>query len=140
MDYTAFATSLLEANTYGKIHGIRLVSISEDDIETSLEVKDEMKNPYGMVHGGLMFMLADSTSGMLCRIDGRRYVTLNADIRYLQSGKSGIITSKAHIVRRGKSTAVVAADVIGEDGTLLSQATFTMYCLDQNKKPFASEE
>ena len=131
---------MLDANVYGKIHGICLKSITQDEIETYLEVKEEMKNPYGMVHGGLMFMLADSTCGMLCRIDGRRYVTLNADIRYLQSGRSGTITAKGRMVRRGKSTAVVTADVLTEDGTLLSQATFTMYCLDQDLVPFESGE
>ena len=135
-DYTALANRLLEANLYGTRHGIQLVFVTEEASEMTLELAEDMKNPYGMAHGGVLFTLMDTAAGVLSRVDGRRYVTLNGDIHYLQSSLSGRIRAAAQIRRRGRSTAIIETVATSEDGTELASATFTMYCLDQDKKPF----
>ncbi len=136
MDYMEMGQRLLNANLYGVANHIGLSSITEDEVVAYVDLSDEQKNPYGLAHGGVYFTLMDSACGMLARVDGRRYVTLDAQIHYLMSTKTGRITGTGHIVRRGRSTTVVEMTIRDEHGTALTNGTVTMYCLDPDKKPF----
>ena len=59
---------------------------------------------------------------------GRAGVTLNASINYLRPGKNGkALIAKTREIKNGRTTAVYGVDVTDEDGTVVADATFTMY-------------
>jgi acyl-CoA thioesterase len=74
----------------------------------------------------------DTTAGATARADGRKYVTLNASVNYLRSGRSGRITAVGRLVRRGRSVTVVDVSVTDEAGKLLTTGTLTMFCVDSD--------
>ena len=116
---------------YIQYNGMVIDRMEPDSAAMHVEMRHEFENPYGMAHGGLLFTLIDTTAGTTARADGRRYLTLNANVNYLRSGKgSGRITSCGRIVHRGRTTAVVDVDVRDEEDRLLCTGTVTMFCLD----------
>lgn len=126
-DYTQGQLDLIP---YSKHHKIRLVNVSKTDIELAVALEDYMKNPYGMPHGALLFLLMDNCSGLLSRVDRHRYVTLDASIHYLSVVKDGTLTCKGHIRRRGRTTTIIEAAVYGEGGKEIACGTVTMFCVD----------
>ena len=93
-----------------------------------VDLGDEQKNPYGMAHGGLLYTLGDCVMGCTARCDGREYVTMDGQIHYLRSVKSGRITAKSRTIKRGKTTVVLEVEIYGEDERLLAYMTGTMFC------------
>ena len=83
-----------------------------------------------MVHGGVIFTLADSTSGAACVSYGKKIVTLSSSINFLKSVDNGTMISIGEVVHNGNSTMVVDVRVARqEDDKLLATASFTMFVI-----------
>lgn len=97
-----------------------------------MTVENRFTNIYGMVHGGVLYTLLDTTSGFAVRTYGERVVTLNGSVNYLRAGKdTKFLRSSAKVVKKGKGTAVVSAEVSDDSGKMLANGSFTFYVLNQ---------
>ena len=56
-------TWLLKANAFTNHNFIRLESVEPDRAVYRLEIRPESCNPYGIVHGGALYTLADDAGG-----------------------------------------------------------------------------
>ena len=68
-------TQQLENNPFARLAGIHIQLLERDHAVLEVQLRPELLNPLGAVHGGLLFTLADCCSGVTARTDGRRYVT-----------------------------------------------------------------
>ena len=139
LDRRLVEEKLLQKNNYARVNGLHVESISRQEIVVTAELTDTVKNLYGRVHGGMLFLMADSAAGILARADGRRYVTLNADIHFLRTADHGKLSAHGTVVRRGHTTCVVDMEILDEDGQLLAKSTVTMYCTTPDSTEFLDE-
>ena len=95
-----------------------------------LTIRPESKNPYGMVHGGAIYTMADNATGAAAHTDGRSYVTQTSSLHFLRNQPEGDILADARVRHRGRSTCLVTVDILGEDKTLLATGEFTFFCVD----------
>jgi acyl-CoA thioesterase len=73
----------------------------------------------GVVHGGVLFSIADTAIGAALRtIVGRevRIATTQASINYLAKTTAGALVAEASILHRGATLCVGECDVFCEDG------------------------
>ena len=119
---------LMEKNAFPLGNGIFVTDLGEDYCEGYMDITDQTLNVYGAVHGGAFFTLADTVASMPARTDGRVYVTQGVNVLYLSNTKEKRVYAAAHILKRGRSIAVVEAEVTDSAGKLLVKATFTMFC------------
>ena len=122
--------NMLQNIPYIQFNGIVIDRIGMEKSVLHVDMRHELENPYGMAHGGLLFTLVDTVGGVTARADGRKYVTMDASIHYLQSARKGRITATSHTVRRGRTVTVVDVNVTDEEERLLARGTVTMFCLD----------
>ena len=69
------------------------------------ELRDWMRNPGGILHGGITASLLDFTMGILARYctGGRMTPTVSMDVGYLRAGPTkGAVYMKAKIVKPGR--------------------------------------
>lgn len=66
-------------------------------------------NPGGVVHGGALFTLLDSSMGSALRTlrPSRTSVAIEVHVRYLQPVVSGRVRAEGRVVRRGRAIAVM---------------------------------
>lgn len=124
----------LQPNAFALYNGLEVSSPGPDLGEASLEIGPNALNPYGMLHGGACYTLADCACGCACRTDGRRYVTLHGGIDYIRSARSGQVTARARVRHRGRTTCLVDAELLDQDGALLATGTFTFFCIEPGRK------
>ena len=111
--------------------GMHFLDLEEGFVRMEMPVEDRMRNIYGMVHGGVLYTLLDTTSGFAARSYGIRVVTLNGNVNYLRAGKdTASLVCEAKVVRKGSHTAVVSAEVFDDQGTLLANGSLNFYVLD----------
>lgn len=88
-------------------------------------------NVLGIVHGGVLFSLADSVSGTAA-CTGRDYAvpTVNGSIQYLRAGrKTSRIVAEAHEIKNGNAFSVCECRIMDNEGRLLATTTMTYYHL-----------
>ncbi|MBM6851707.1 PaaI family thioesterase [Oscillibacter valericigenes] len=111
---------------------IELESVERDRAVFKLDIRPESCNPYGMVHGGAIYTLADNATGTAAHSDGRYYVTQTSALHFLRNQSRGTVRATAWVRHRGKSTVLTSVDITGEDGKLLATGEFTFFCVDKS--------
>ncbi len=119
----------LEKNGFMNYNHIEMETVEQDYAVFRLQVRPENRNVYGMVHGGAIYTLADNATGSAAHTDGRNYVTQSGTLHFLRNQREGIIRAQARVRHRGRSTVLVAVDVVGDDGTLLASGEFSFFCI-----------
>lgn len=121
----------LRTNAFMIHNYIEMESVEPDRAVFRLNIHPESKNPYGMVHGGAIYTLADNATGSAAHSDGRFYVTQTSALHFLRNQSEGIVRAEAHVRHRGKSTCLVDVDITGEGGILIATGEFTFFCVDK---------
>ncbi|WP_134685966.1 PaaI family thioesterase [Brevibacillus migulae] len=91
-----------------------------------------MHNPLGVVHGGILATLIDSTMGSLVNRslpENQFGVTTELKVNYLRSSREGTLRSEATILHRGQTLIVLQGSVFDERDRLLAHGTATFMIL-----------
>ena len=121
-----------EANNKFVVHNfIKMVSVKRDEAVFSLDIREESKNSFGMVHGGAIYAMADNAAGFVVHTDGRHHVTQTSALHFLRNQSEGTVRATARVRHRGNTTALVAVDITGDNGKLIATGEFTFFCVDK---------
>lgn len=91
-------------------------------------VSDFMYNASGIVHGGVLTHLADTSMGHLnFHFKNAPYVSLELKTSFFQAVKSGRLIATARYVREGYKVSFIESEVKNEQGQLLCKTTGTFY-------------
>lgn len=93
-----------------------------------MDVRDELLNPFGSLHGGVISSIVDHVLGSVCYpvIErGAWAATTEFKLNLLAPVRGGTLTATAEIVSMSKRVAVVRIDV-DNDGTLVAAAQGTV--------------
>ena len=109
-------------------NNIEVVSASEEKSVLVAHIGKDSLNPYGMIHGGLIYTMIDCTAGITARADGHPYVTQNSYVNYLSNVKGAEeILAESDVVRRGATVVVVHVKVCTKDGKALADGIVDMF-------------
>lgn len=118
-------------NAFMHHNHIEMVSVEPDHAKFKLNIRPESKNPYGMVHGGAIYTMADNATGTAAFTDGRYYVTQTSSLHFLRNVAEGTVYAEAVVRHRGHSTCLATVDITSEGGRLLATGEFTFFCVDK---------
>jgi len=109
---------------YARFLGLELGEIQPGEVSIHLNVRDELKQNQGAVHGGAVASLIDTAAAfaVLTRIDlAERVTTTDLTIHYLRPITAGRLTATARIVRAGRRLFVLSVEVTNA-GVLVATA------------------
>lgn len=119
-------------NAFMRHSGITITQVTPQQVSARAEVRPELLNPAGHLHGGVYFTLADAAAGTLCRTDGRRYVTADSDIRFLRGTGGGVVLARAEFLHRGRRSCTIRVDLTDQEGRLLAAFTGSFACVGED--------
>lgn len=120
----------LARNAFMHHNYMELESVRQDRAVFWMDIRPESMNPFGMVHGGALYTMADNAAGVAVHTDGRFYVTQTSSLHFLRNQGAGTVRAEGRVRHRGKSTCLAEVDITGEDGALLATGEFTFFCVD----------
>ena len=118
-----------EINGFDYNNGIIIDKIDKDEVIAHVDATDKSNNPWSIVHGGLIFGLADTTAGLLCYANGHKAVTIDANINYLRPIKK-YLKAVAKIIKPGQTINLYRVDVYNEKEELCATVTFNYYSMN----------
>src|SRR6187549_1156141 len=112
--------------------GIEFLEVGDDFIRARVPVDTRTKQPYGLLHGGVSVVLAEtlgSCGAAYCTPPGHRVVGLDINANHIRAAMSGWVTGKTTPVHIGRSTQVWAIELRNEAGDLTCVSRITMAVL-----------
>jgi len=122
------AATALHNLPFAKLIGMRLVDIRPNEAVISMEMRDDLRQPSGVLHGGMTATLIDTAMAFAVRThlaDHEATATIDLTVHYMRPHTSGTITCTAKVVRAGKRIFTVTADVENEEGKLIATGLST---------------
>ena len=112
--------------------GIEFIEVGDDFIRARVPVDERTLQPYGLLHGGVSVVLAEtlgSTAAGHVLAEGFYVVGLDINANHLKSARSGWVTGITRPVHIGRSTQVWHIDMQNDDGELTCVSRLTMAVL-----------
>lgn len=121
----------------GKIHfaaslGFRLAALHRDGLTLECDVREELLNSAGVLHGGVTATLADAAVGVALHYllgSHRPITTIEMKINYFRAVSEGRISARAHMLRMGSTICVGRVDITDSQRKLIGTALATYMIL-----------
>ena len=98
-------THMMEHDLFSQWLGITVLEIKEGYSKIQMQVRKEMINGFGIVHGGIAFSLADSAFAFACNNRNNLSVALDTSINFTKPVQvDDVLTAEAKELHNGKST------------------------------------
>jgi uncharacterized protein (TIGR00369 family) len=123
-----YAKDALDRLPLAKLFGMELVDIDLDKAAISVVMRDDLRQPSGVLHGGVTASLIDTAMAFAVRTRlpiNEATATIDLTIHYLRPHTTGTCTCTAVVVRAGKRIFTVSADVVNEEGKLIATGLST---------------
>jgi 1,4-dihydroxy-2-naphthoyl-CoA hydrolase len=107
---------------FDRLYGLEVTELSETSVRGRVEVRDDLKQPAGLVHGGVYASIAESLAsigtGLAVIPDGNTAMGLSNHTSFLRPITQGTISAVATVKHRGRTTWVWEVELSDDAGRL----------------------
>lgn len=93
---------------FDRLYGLEVLECSDTDVRAQVIVRDEVKQPVGLVHGGVYASMAEAMTSLATAIavftDGNAAMGLSNSTSFLRPITEGTVHAHATRVHRGRTT------------------------------------
>lgn len=115
---------------FDRLFGLEVTEVADDRVRGRVLVRDELKQPYGLVHGGVYAAIAESLAslgtGVVVAREGKLAMGLSNHTSFLRPMTEGAIDAVAIRKHRGRTTWVWEVEMSDERGRLCVLSRMTV--------------
>ncbi len=129
MRQNKFSLKSKDFNPFGQLIGLSFSGRERGWSRCVLEVTEKLLNPHGVLHGGVIYSMADTGMGAALYTDLDRNeacTTVEIKIAYFKPVTSGTLTCDSEVIHRGNRIVTLESEV-KSDEQLIAKATGTFY-------------
>lgn len=123
---------LVIENPFMQELNMKILEIERGYVKGRLQVTDKVLNPYGSVHGGCLYSLADITAGLAACTYGVYSSTIDGTMEYiLPAIDTRYIICEAKEIRQGMHVSQYEAFLYDDKEQLVDKAVFSFYMMNR---------
>ena len=127
-DMAQRAAELLKNSEFISFLKIELTELDDKHARGRMPFDAKYKNPYGSMHGGSLYSLADTIAGTLANMSGNAVTTIEGSLHFLAPAiDTEYIYCDARLKRGGAHLITVEVDITDDMGKLLDCGCYTFY-------------
>jgi 1,4-dihydroxy-2-naphthoyl-CoA hydrolase len=115
---------------FDRLYGLELLECSEEEVRAQVAVRDELKQPAGLVHGGVYASIAESISSLATGItvmsEGSVAMGMSNSTSFLRPITAGTIHAHAIRLHRGRTTWLWDVTISDDDGRICALTRMTI--------------
>jgi 1,4-dihydroxy-2-naphthoyl-CoA hydrolase len=120
----------VKARHFDELIGTEWLSDDPDDARVRLPIRDELRQPFGLMHGGVMSTLVESvcsraTAGAVWD-DGMAAMGQSIDVSFIRPVTEGAVEVRAKARHRGRTTWIWECEVFNDEGKLCALSRMTI--------------
>jgi 1,4-dihydroxy-2-naphthoyl-CoA hydrolase len=93
---------------FDRHYGLELLELSEESVRAQVAVREELKQPAGLIHGGVYASMAEAmasiATGLAVLEEGRTAMGLSNSTSFLRPVTAGTVHAHAARLHRGRTT------------------------------------
>ena len=125
-----FPTAIPYEDTFDGLYGLQIDEVGEERVTARVPVRDQIKQPMGLVHGGVFASMAESLESMATAIavapDGKTAQGLSNATSFLRPILEGTVHATALRRHRGRTTWIWEVEISDDEGRLCAITRMTI--------------
>ena len=121
--------------SFDALYGLQVLHVDDELVRAQVAVRDEIKQPMGLVHGGVFASIAESitsTATFLAVLpEGKSAQGMSNQTSFLRPITEGTVHAEGRRRHRGRSTWVWEVDITDDDGRLCALVRMTIAVRDR---------
>jgi 1,4-dihydroxy-2-naphthoyl-CoA hydrolase len=93
---------------FDRLYGLELLTFSETEVRAQVTVREEVKQPAGLLHGGVYASMAESMASLATAVavssQGEMAMGLSNNTSFLRPITEGVVQAHATRIHRGRTT------------------------------------
>jgi len=93
---------------FDRLYGLELVAISDEEVRGRVRVREELKQPAGLLHGGVYASVAEALASLATyravMADGSSAMGLSNSTSFLRPVTEGVVNAVGRRLHRGRTT------------------------------------
>jgi acyl-CoA thioesterase len=125
---TELVRQRMKESNSSELLGFDVESVHDGRAIFGMDVRPRHKQIHGVVHGGILAALADTTAAIAAYTvvpKGTELATLELKINYLEPVPGGRIKADARVLRRGRNFVVTECEIYNASGSMAAKALLT---------------
>lgn len=109
---------------FDRVVGLTLTAADGDEVRATLDVRPDLHQPYGIVHGGVYCALVETTASVGAALwfgERGNVVGVSNATNFLRATREGTLDIVARPVQRGRSQQLWSVDITDDQGRLVAQ-------------------
>jgi 1,4-dihydroxy-2-naphthoyl-CoA hydrolase len=127
---------------FDRLYGLELLVCSDTEVRAQVAVREELKQPAGLVHGGVYAAIAESMASLATALavleKGDTAVGLSNNTSFLRPVTAGVIHAHATRLHRGRTTWVWDVRFSDDAGHLCAATRMTIAVRPSDVRPQAA--
>jgi 1,4-dihydroxy-2-naphthoyl-CoA hydrolase len=118
--------------------GLRAVEANADRVVLEWDVRPDLHQPFGIVHGGVHCAAVETAASIAAGLwlgDGGQVVGVSNQTDFLRAVTEGRLTATASPVHRGRLQQLWAVDITSEDGRRVARGQVRLQNLRPEQTP-----
>ena len=115
---------------FDRLYGLEVLEVGEEEIRAQVKVRDDLRQPGGLVHGGVFASIAESIASLATGVavirDGKTAQGMSNQTSFLRPIVHGTIHAVARRRHRGRTTWVWEVDITDDEGRLCALVRMTV--------------
>jgi uncharacterized protein (TIGR00369 family) len=115
---------------FDRLYGLELVEFSDTEVRARVQLRDDLKQPIGLMHGGVYASIAESVASLATALgvldDGQVAMGLSNSTSFLRPVTEGAVHAHATRLHRGRTTWVWDVQFSDDAGRLCAVTRMTI--------------
>ncbi|MCX8124020.1 MAG: PaaI family thioesterase [Spirochaetes bacterium] len=113
-------------DTFANALGIRVVKVTKDYAQCTIELNEKHYNGLGTVHGAVIFAIADITFAVACNTT-KTSIGVHAEIKYLNKPQGNTVIAEATLISESKKIGHYCVSIYDDTGIHIAQFNSIAY-------------
>ena len=103
---------------FGDLIGLKFTKLEKGYSQCTLEVVDKLLNPHKVVHGGVVYSMADTGMGAAAYTHLEKdelCATIEIKINYFKAIKTGVLICNTKVIHRGKKIVTMDSEILNDN-------------------------
>ena len=112
---------------FADLIGLKFTKLEQGYSQCTLIVVDKLLNPHKVVHGGVLYSMADTGMGAAAYTSlskNELCATIEIKINYFKATRAGVLTCNTNVIHQGKKIVTMDSEILN-DGQIVAKAMGT---------------
>ena len=111
----------MTASSFDQLIGLQLDEVTEDGVTASFEIRDELLQPFGILHGGVLCSVVETVGSMSGAAWSKGAVAGTSNhTNFIRATREGRLTARSTPIQRGRTQQLWQIDITDETGRLVA--------------------